>query len=101
MNKKFKQYLEKDKRFTELFGYSSQTFSNTYLSQLTKYFIFDIVKFDEYIRNEYYGEYNIKSESLQTFIKRKFGTEAIELIEYFMNDSNNRLKNIVERKGNV
>jgi len=47
---------------------------------------FDIIKFDEYLKNKY-GDYEDGETSMEDFVEKTFGKDAVALIRKLIDDS--------------
>ena len=73
-------FFELNKRFLEVFDMPLLQFSVVFGGD---FFIFDIVAFDDYLKL-LHDDYDEEKESMKMFIERKYGTEAVELMEDMM-----------------
>jgi len=70
---RFNKIKNKNTEFFGFFGISLQKFHNAITG-------FDIIKFDNYLKNKY-DNYEDGRTSTKDFIKKKFGEKAVNLIE--------------------
>jgi len=70
---RFNKIKNSNTEFFGFFGISLKRFHNSITG-------FDIIEFDNYLKNKY-GDYEDGKTSTKDFIKKKFGKKAVNLIE--------------------